>query len=154
MTPRQRRFAELVIEGYNPSGAYKAAGYGCSNPKTVANEAYKLMNHPDISAMIAEGRKAAAMSATWNRQTSIERNQRVNDVAFERLSAGNLDKDTLAAFVATDKHLYNLLDLEHERDLMRRGIDNEIAMLDPLNILPKPTRADIRRVISSDETEA
>lgn len=150
MTPRQRRFAELVIEGYNPSGAYKAAGYGCSNPKTVANEAYKLMNHPDISAMIAEGRKAAAMSATWNRQTSIERNQRVNDVAFERLSAGNLDRDTLAAFTSTDRRLGDLLDLDFERDKLRQGLDNEIAALDPLQFMTKPTRADIRRVINNE----
>ncbi|ATD65395.1 terminase small subunit [Neisseria weixii] len=58
MTPKQEQFARLYVETGNASKAYRQA-YDAENmkPETVTNEAYKLLQSPDISAM-ADGLKA------------------------------------------------------------------------------------------------
>lgn len=58
MTPKQEHFARLFIETGNASGAYRRA-YDAENmkPETITNEAYKLLQDPDITAMI-DGLKA------------------------------------------------------------------------------------------------
>ena len=53
MTPKQEQFARLYVETGNASEAYRQA-YNAENmkPETVTNEAYKLLQSPDISAMV------------------------------------------------------------------------------------------------------
>jgi terminase, small subunit len=53
MTPKQEQFARLYVETGNASEAYRQA-YNTDNmkPETVTNEAYKLLQAPDISAMV------------------------------------------------------------------------------------------------------
>ncbi len=53
MTPKQEHFARLYVETGNASEAYRQA-YNAGNmkPETVTNEAYKLLQSPDISAMV------------------------------------------------------------------------------------------------------
>ncbi|KLT73209.1 terminase [Neisseria arctica] len=53
MTPKQEQFARLYIETGNTTEAYRRA-YSTENmkPETITNEAYKLLQSPDISAMI------------------------------------------------------------------------------------------------------
>ena len=53
MTPKQEQFARLYVETGNASEAYRQA-YNADNMKseTVTNEAYKLLQDPDISAMV------------------------------------------------------------------------------------------------------
>ncbi|EFH22564.1 terminase small subunit [Neisseria polysaccharea] len=53
MTPKQEYFARLYVETGNASEAYRQA-YNAENmkPETVTNEAYKLLQSPDISAMV------------------------------------------------------------------------------------------------------
>ena len=53
MTPKQEHFARLYVETGNASEAYRQA-YNAENmkPETVTNEAYKLLQSPDISAMV------------------------------------------------------------------------------------------------------
>lgn len=53
MTPKQEQFARLYVETGNASEAYRQA-YNADNmkPETVTNEAYKLLQAPDISAMV------------------------------------------------------------------------------------------------------
>lgn len=60
MTPKQEQFARLYVETGNASEAYRQA-YNTDNmkPETVTNEAYKLLQDPDISAMV-DGLKAEA----------------------------------------------------------------------------------------------
>lgn len=60
MTPKQEQFARLYVETGNASEAYRQA-YNTDNmkPETVTNEAYKLLQAPDISAMV-DGLKAEA----------------------------------------------------------------------------------------------
>lgn len=60
MTPKQEQFARLYVETGNASEAYRQA-YNADNmkPETVTNEAYKLLQDPDISAMV-DGLKAEA----------------------------------------------------------------------------------------------
>lgn len=53
MTPKQEQFARLYVETGNASEAYRQA-YNADNmkPETVTNEAYKLLQDHDISAMV------------------------------------------------------------------------------------------------------
>ena len=53
MTPKQEQFARLYVETGNASEAYRQA-YNADNmkPETVTNEAYKLLQDPDITAMV------------------------------------------------------------------------------------------------------
>lgn len=89
LTPKRQLFAEKIIAGLNPSEAYRAAGYSCArmSAKSIANEAHKLVNHPDISPIIEEGRKAAAEAARWSLAMATERMQAVNDRAFLEITA-------------------------------------------------------------------
>ena len=67
MTPKQEHFARLYVETGNASEAYRQA-YNAENmkPETVTNEAYKLLQSPDISAMVddlkAEARQRHAVT--------------------------------------------------------------------------------------------
>ena len=67
MTPKQEQFARLYVETGNASEAYRQA-YNADNmkPETVTNEAYKLLQTPDISAMVddlkAEARQRHAVT--------------------------------------------------------------------------------------------
>ena len=116
MTPRMRRFAELIIEGTNPSRAYVEAGYAARNPKTVANEAYKLMCRPDISAMVEEGKTEAARRASWSRELALERLEAVNAKAFEAVMAGDLaSRGAAGTFMASLDRLDALVGV-HEVD--------------------------------------
>ena len=67
MTPKQEQFTRLYVETGNASEAYRQA-YNTDNmkPETVTNEAYKLLQDPDISAMVddlkAEARQRHAVT--------------------------------------------------------------------------------------------
>ena len=67
MTPKQEQFARLYVETGNASEAYRQI-YNTDNmkPETVTNEAYKLLQNPDISAMVddlkAEARQRHAVT--------------------------------------------------------------------------------------------
>ncbi len=78
MTPKQEQFARLYVETGNASEAYRQA-YNTDNmkPETVTNEAYKLLQDPDISAMVdglkEEARQRHAVTVgtcctNWNRR--------------------------------------------------------------------------------------
>lgn len=55
MTPKQEHFARLYVETGNASEAYRQAyNTGSMKPETVTNEAYKLLQYRDISAMVEE----------------------------------------------------------------------------------------------------
>lgn len=72
MTPKQEQFARLYIETGNATEAYRRA-YSTENmkPETITNEAYKLLQSPDISAMI-NGLKAEhrARHCEWKHEFS------------------------------------------------------------------------------------
>ena len=66
MTPKQEQFARLYVETGNASEAYRQT-YNADNmkPETVTNEAYKLLQDPDISAMV-DNLKAEAATPRGN----------------------------------------------------------------------------------------
>lgn len=103
LTPKQRKFAERIVSGMNPSEAYRAA-YDCARmkPATVATQAQRLMRHPNIAPMIEQGFEAAAKSAVWSRETALRRLEAVNLETYERLTEtgreGGLDRAASDAF--------------------------------------------------------
>ena len=104
MTPKRKRFARAIVEGANPSEAYRAA-YATDgmSAKSVANEAHKLMSDPDISRMVREGEEKAMAESIWNRARAIERLERLNERCYSVLMANenSIDRDALNGFMTT-----------------------------------------------------
>lgn len=73
MTPMQIKFAQLLIDGINPSQAYGQAGYAI-NPSNhvLAVDANNLKNHPEILLMVAAGNKAIQDAGLLSRQDAIK----------------------------------------------------------------------------------
>ena len=60
LTPKQRMFASLVVQGNSPREAYKKAYSAISqNEATVGAAANRLMNHPKVKRLL---------EASWNKQ--------------------------------------------------------------------------------------
>lgn len=55
LTPKQEKFCQNIVSGLNQSDAYRGA-YNVENMSdiTVNNEAYKMVNTPDIAARIEQ----------------------------------------------------------------------------------------------------
>lgn len=107
-TPKQRKFAELVISGASLTDAYRAAyDAKSSSPETVATEAARLIRNPHVAPIIAEGRRQAMESAVCTRMTLLGRLEAVNRAAFEQLTAEgeSMSQAALRAFMETSKEL-------------------------------------------------
>ena len=107
-TPKQRKFAELVVSGATLTDAYRAAyDAKSSSPETVATEAARLVRHPHVAPIIAEGRRQALESSICTRMTLLGRLEAVNKAAFEQLTAEgeSMSQTALRAFMDTSKEL-------------------------------------------------
>lgn len=125
-TPKQEAFARGIISGLNPSEAYKAAGYKAANGATVATEAQRLLSNPHIAPIIAAGRQAAMNKSVWSRATALERVQAVNDALYKKITDdGEINRDTLRAFLDSAAMLNDLSDVDHEKQLRREALDEE-----------------------------
>ena len=118
VTPKQRAFAAKVIEGKNPSAAYRET-YDASgmNPSSVAHEANELMNHPNIAPIIQRGIEKATRDSIWCRSKAIEQLQAVNKRCFDALmdtDKGTPDKTALTGFLETVDRLNELCPVEIE----------------------------------------
>lgn len=117
MTPKRKRFAREVIEGANPSEAYRAAySTGGMSAKSIANEANRLMNDPDVSQMVREGERQAMSRAVWNRAKAIDQLEQVNARCFDALMdcGSPLDRSALQGFLETADRLNQLCFVEVE----------------------------------------
>lgn len=117
MTPKRKRFAREVIEGANPSEAYRAAySTGGMSAKSIANEANRLMNDPDVSQMVREGERQAMNRAVWNRAKAIDQLEQVNARCFDALMdcGSPLDRSALQGFLETADRLNQLCFVEVE----------------------------------------
>lgn len=120
LTPKRQAFADAIVAGKNPSEAYRAAGYSCArmSAKSIANEASKLLRHPDISPRIEEARKAAAESAKWSLAMATERLKVVNDKAFDEIKrCGFVEKSpAYRAIMDSADRLNRLCGIDRELD--------------------------------------
>lgn len=125
-TAKQEAFARGIISGLNPSEAYRAAGYSCTNAATVATEAQRLLHSPHISPIIEQGKAEAMKNAVWNRTIALERVGAVNDALYLKITNdGDMSRDTLRAFLDSASMLNDLSDTEHEKKLRRDVVDEE-----------------------------
>lgn len=138
-TSKQRKFALGIIEGMNPSEAYKAAGYKASNPKTVAVEAQKLLKSPNVSLIVNEGKEQAMADAVWSRKVAIERAQAVQDRAYNQLmNDENFNPQIYKAWAESADMLNRLANVDFELQLEREAVRDECAevsapMFEPLD---------------------
>ena len=72
MTPQQEKFAQEVAYGKSKSDAYRIAFPKSLkwNPQSVANQANKLMGHPDIPPRIDSIKAELAERGLWTREDS------------------------------------------------------------------------------------
>lgn len=79
VTPKQRRFAELMVEGHTGVAAYRRAyEVGTMSAKHIANEAWKLSRHPEVARIVKAG------LAARERQVSYDA-ARIRELVVERL---------------------------------------------------------------------
>lgn len=63
LTPKQQRFADLVLGGVPASRAYREAGYRASTDGTAEVEGSRLLRNPKVAAYLASRRAGAAVKA-------------------------------------------------------------------------------------------
>jgi hypothetical protein len=63
LTPKQQRFADLVLTGVPASRAYREAGYRASTDGTAEVEGSRLLRNPKVAAYLAARRTGAAAKA-------------------------------------------------------------------------------------------
>lgn len=117
MTPKQQAFANAIVEGMNPSEAYRAAGYSNRmSAHAVTVEAQRLLKHPVISRAIESGKEEAARKAAWSRETALERLQDVNGIAYGAIKEkGRIQRDTANAFFGSLDRLNDMTDVSNAK---------------------------------------
>lgn len=146
MTPKRKRFARAVIEGANPSEAYRAAySTGGMSAKSIANEANRLMNDPDISQMVKDGERQAMSKAVWNRAKAIDQLEQVGARCFDALMGcgESLDRTALQGFLETVDRLNQLCFVEVETADARASFKADPERL-------RRTNEESRRVFESE----
>jgi phage terminase small subunit len=71
MNDRQRKFAELVVQGRPASRAYQEAGYSATGNSAEAL-ASKLLRHEKVSAYIEELRGEVRAASKFTREAKLE----------------------------------------------------------------------------------
>lgn len=74
LTVKETSFAAKIIEGLEPSAAYRASKYKSDvmSPNVIAVQAQKLLNKPHISLTIENGKKAQINKAILTRDEALE----------------------------------------------------------------------------------
>lgn len=145
-TPKQRAFAMKVVEGMNPSAAYRAV-YDASkmNPSSVAHEANALVNHPNIAPIIRRGIEESMKDAIWCRSKAIEQLEQVGARCFDALMdcGESLDRTALQGFLETTDRLNQLCFVEVETADARASFKADPERL-------RRTNEESRRVFESE----
>lgn len=119
-TPKQESFARFIVEGMNPSEAYKAAGYKAKKPETVATEAKRLLNNPQITPIIEKLRSEAMKQSAWKLADAIDQVKQLTDKAFHELMESDfVDPKALSAYLQCLDRLNKYTDVEHVIDIRR-----------------------------------
>lgn len=129
MTGKQRRFAELVASGETQSAAYKQA-YNADGmkPSSVASEASRLMEHPEVSKYVADARAEARRTASWCLAVAVERLQALNDKCLDELLNGTkVHAAALRGFLDSMRELNRLCSVDDE--LSEQGFETFISRL-------------------------
>lgn len=104
LTPKQERFAQLVVELGSQSEAYRRAYESTAKAESVHVEASRIANDPMVSLRIQEIRDRLAELEIWKRVDSL---RTLADIAMQ----GEKDSDKVAAVKAInsmhgwDKHV-------------------------------------------------
>lgn len=91
LTPRQRRFADLVVEGRPASAAYKLAGYRPKSSDVAAVCASQLLRRPMVAALVESGRAELA------KKSRLTREERLRLLAEIAEDAATAPRDRIAA---------------------------------------------------------
>lgn len=72
LTPKQFEYVRGLIEGCEPSVAYRKA-FDCStmSTQTIAKKAYGLSKHPLVVAELERAREKLRQNAVWTREMSV-----------------------------------------------------------------------------------
>lgn len=131
-TPKQRAFAARIIEGANPSEAYRDAyrANGMSEA-SIAREAQRVLRNPNVTPIVEKGIQESMQAAAWCRAEAVERLERVNQRCFERLDTDTdtLDKTALNGFLESIDRLNALCFVALEVEDAKRTFENDESRL-------------------------
>ena len=128
ITPKRRKFAELIMSGKNPAesycGAYKADNMG---PRSIAVEASRLMLNPNIALLIDEMRADEAHAKRVN-SVSIQVivTKKLKELMNDKEMSGSVQ---LGAAIALGKTDGMFTDVQEHKDttIDIDAIDKQIA---------------------------
>lgn len=114
LTPKQQAFANAIIEGKNPSEAYRCAySYQHMSKKAIAVNAQKLLKHTKISLAIEKGKQEATKKSVWSREKAIERLQDVNAISYQAMKKqGVISAPVASAFFNSLDRLNAMCEVE------------------------------------------
>ena len=113
LTPKQERFAELVVSGHSYSESYRIA-YDCQNskPETINRKAVEVAQNNKVAQRIKELRASVMKDIAWSRRIAVERLVAINEAAVKYLTEaedGILHRNASAAFFSSLDRLNGML---------------------------------------------
>lgn len=136
LTSKQQAFVNAILKGANPSEAYREA-YKTENMNaaSVAKEAHKLVNHPNIAPILEKERIELMQQAIWSRRTAIEQVMEINALLIDRIRSGDADAPTIKQWLGTVEKLNQLSDVTFElairRSMYKRAASFDMSFDDP-----------------------
>lgn len=108
LTPKQEKFLAEYLEHGNASRAYRAA-YNCAGASdaTIRREAHRLLDHPNITPMLAEARDKAREAAGVTLESHLQR--------LDELSRKAEGAEQYSAAIAAEVHRAKAAGLEPPR---------------------------------------
>ena len=119
-TPKQRKFAECIVSGMNPSEAYREA-YDATRMRdaTVAVEAQKTLSIGKVSKLIEEGRKSALSASAWTFSKMEQQLEHMNAELFGMLEDEGFSRPVFSAWLQTVDRLNRVNGTVSEADRRR-----------------------------------
>ena len=131
--PRHQRFADLVLNGQQPSKAYSGAGYSAKSPQSVATCAKRLLNNVEVARYLKVMRQRAAQGMVLSLQAKREFLCRIVTTPLMGIDPRGKDGDLI---------------LKYKNTITELGGSEEIVKLDPLKAI------ELDNKLSGDDPES
>lgn len=130
LTPKQEKFLAEYLEHGNASRAYRAA-YNCAGASdaTIRREAHRLLDHPNITPMLAEARDKAREAAEITLEGHLRR--------LDELSRKAEGAEQYSAAIAAEVHRAKAAGLEPPRPTPTIALVDKQAMDEKYQLLMK-----------------
>ena len=132
--PRHQRFADLILEGYQPAKAYQEAGFSAKTARTRNAAASRLLKTSDVSKYMAAVRSLAAEGAVASLRYKRELLFQIMDIplmAIDPDDPGRKHGRLIRKFKRSKTEFAETFEIEKHCPLKAIDLDNKLAGEDP-----------------------